>query len=171
MTIDNSLQGFSGQWLHEVLVIRVESEAAVAATRASDHPRMPQDTMLPCQRLSSASPRNSEPCALRVYVRADFKAELHAVNREVLFGFVELLAVLTERPSASARQIESLGIALRNQLHLCNLLRPHQVAPCGAGNGTKVPQALEIRVCRDILRDGFIVMSSFSRSCASQCLK
>ena len=63
----------------------------------------------------------------------DFKAELHAVNREVLFGFVELLAVLTERPSASARQIESLGIALRNQLHLCSLLRPHQV-PLSAFN-------------------------------------
>ena len=57
------------------------------------------------------------------------------MNREVLFGFVELLAVLTERPSAAARQLESLGIALRNQIHLCNLLRPHQVAPPAAPPG------------------------------------
>jgi mediator of RNA polymerase II transcription subunit 7 len=60
---------------------------------------------------------------------ADFKAELRRCNREILFGFIELLGALTERPSAYARQLEAVGIALRNQLHLCNLLLPHQV--CG----------------------------------------
>ena len=57
---------------------------------------------------------------------ADFKEEIKRCNREVLFGFIELLGALTDRPSSYARQLEAVGIALRNQLHLCNLLRPHQ---------------------------------------------
>ena len=65
---------------------------------------------------------------------ADFREELRRCNREILYGFIELLGALTERPSAYARQLEAVGIALRNQLHLCNLLRPHQACatpePC-----------------------------------------
>ncbi|GAB4818496.1 hypothetical protein N2152v2_005542 [Parachlorella kessleri] len=56
----------------------------------------------------------------------DFKGELLQLHRELLAGFLELLRVLTDRPSLYARQVESLGLLLRNFQHLLNAARPYQ---------------------------------------------
>ena len=58
---------------------------------------------------------------------ADFRKELGRLNREVLFGLLELVDALVQRPSAYARLVEGIGLALRNANFLLNLLRAHQV--------------------------------------------
>ena len=58
---------------------------------------------------------------------ADFRAELRRLNRELLFAFADMLGAISERPSQSARSVETVGILARNLQHLLNLLRPHQV--------------------------------------------
>lgn len=64
-------------------------------------------------------------------LRADFRAELRRLNRELLFAFADMLAAISERPSQSARSVETVGILARNLQHLLNLLRPHQVPAAG----------------------------------------
>ncbi|GBG64796.1 hypothetical protein CBR_g46752 [Chara braunii] len=59
-------------------------------------------------------------------VNVDFKKELKALNRELLFNFLELADVLVDRPSQYARRIEDIGLIFRNIHHLLNGLRPHQ---------------------------------------------
>lgn len=62
---------------------------------------------------------------------ADFRKELGRLSREALFGLLELVDALVERPSAYARLVENIGLALRNANFLLNLLRAHQVPrPC-----------------------------------------
>ncbi|CAD7700384.1 unnamed protein product [Ostreobium quekettii] len=56
----------------------------------------------------------------------DFKKELLKMNQEVLFAFLELISNLIERPTAYARQLEAIGVLLRNMHQLLNKLRPHQ---------------------------------------------
>ena len=58
---------------------------------------------------------------------ADFRKELGRLSREALFGLLELVDALVERPSAYARLVENIGLALRNANFLLNLLRAHQV--------------------------------------------
>ncbi|PSC76622.1 mediator of RNA polymerase II transcription subunit 7a-like [Micractinium conductrix] len=56
----------------------------------------------------------------------DFRGELLALHRELVAQVLELLAVLTDKPSMWARQVENTSAVLRNMQHLCNLLRPVQ---------------------------------------------
>lgn len=58
----------------------------------------------------------------------DFPGELRQLNRELLFSFVEMLSAVAERPSQSARSVETVGVLVSNIQHLLNLLRPHQAA-------------------------------------------
>jgi len=60
---------------------------------------------------------------------ADFGKELGRLNREALFGLLELVDTLVDRPSAYARLAENLGLVLRNAAYLLNLLRAHQAPP------------------------------------------
>ena len=54
------------------------------------------------------------------------KSQLRALNRELLFGYIELLSLLTTRPSGYARQLEAVGRVLRDMMALVGQLRPHQ---------------------------------------------
>ena len=56
----------------------------------------------------------------------DIKGQLLALHRELAVNFLELLEVLIERPSAYARQLENVGLVLRNMIYLANQLRPAQ---------------------------------------------
>jgi mediator of RNA polymerase II transcription subunit 7 len=56
----------------------------------------------------------------------DCRGQLLALHRELMVAFLELLAVLAEAPSGYARQVESVGLVLRNMLHVSNQLRPRQ---------------------------------------------
>lgn len=56
----------------------------------------------------------------------DAKTQLLGLHRELTVNFLELLEVLVERPSAYARQVENVGLVLRNMMHLANGLRPVQ---------------------------------------------
>ena len=56
----------------------------------------------------------------------DIKGQLLALHRELLVNFLELLEVLIERPSGYARQVENVGLVLRNMVHLSNQIRPMQ---------------------------------------------
>ncbi|KAK9821425.1 hypothetical protein WJX81_003367 [Elliptochloris bilobata] len=56
----------------------------------------------------------------------DFRKELGRLNREALFGLLELVDALVDRPSAYARLAENIGLTLRNANYLLNLLRAHQ---------------------------------------------
>lgn len=56
----------------------------------------------------------------------DIKGQLLALHRELAVTFLELLEVLIQRPSGYARQVENVGLILRNMIHLANLLRPAQ---------------------------------------------
>jgi mediator of RNA polymerase II transcription subunit 7 len=56
----------------------------------------------------------------------DFREELLSLHRELAVNYLELLAVLVEAPSSYARQLESVGLVLRNMLHLTNLARAVQ---------------------------------------------
>ena len=60
---------------------------------------------------------------------AAFGKELGRLNREALFGLLELVDTLVDRPSAYARLAENLGLVLRNAAYLLNLLRAHQARP------------------------------------------
>ena len=57
---------------------------------------------------------------------SDIKAQLLVLHRELAVNFLELLQVLIEKPSAYARQVENVGLVLRNMMHLANQLRPVQ---------------------------------------------
>lgn len=56
----------------------------------------------------------------------DFQGQLSALLRELRVAFLELLTVLIDAPSTYARQVESVGLILRNMQYLLNLLRPVQ---------------------------------------------
>eukprot|EP00252_Welwitschia_mirabilis_P022616 TRINITY_DN6170_c0_g4_i1.p1 TRINITY_DN6170_c0_g4~~TRINITY_DN6170_c0_g4_i1.p1 ORF type:complete len:171 (+),score=40.43 TRINITY_DN6170_c0_g4_i1:183-695(+) len=56
----------------------------------------------------------------------DYKKELKALNRELLFQMLELADVLVERPSQYARRVEDLALIFKNLFHLLNSLRPYQ---------------------------------------------
>jgi len=56
----------------------------------------------------------------------DFRGQLLALHRELVANVLELLAVLVDKPSGYARQVENVGLILRNMQHLANNLRPHQ---------------------------------------------
>ncbi|GMH32945.1 hypothetical protein BSKO_00779 [Bryopsis sp. KO-2023] len=56
----------------------------------------------------------------------DFKVELKKLNRETIFCFLELISVLISNPGGYARNLENLGVILRNVHQLLNLMRPHQ---------------------------------------------
>ena len=56
----------------------------------------------------------------------DFKSQLLVLHRELMAAFLELLAVLVNSPSEYARQVENVGLVLRNMLYLANQLRPQQ---------------------------------------------
>ena len=56
----------------------------------------------------------------------DYRAQLLALHKELVANFLELLVVLVERPSGYARQVENVGLVLRNMQYLANQLRPHQ---------------------------------------------
>ncbi|KAK9806166.1 hypothetical protein WJX72_003807 [[Myrmecia] bisecta] len=56
----------------------------------------------------------------------DFKGHLLKLNKELLFNFLELLDTLVDRPSAYARQVENLGLIMRNMHYLLNIMRSHQ---------------------------------------------
>lgn len=77
----------------------------------------------PCWRPSPPGPTTRPPAAL-----TDFKAELHKLNKSLLFLYVELLRVLVEAPSARATATTSIIHALQNMMHLTNLLRPYQAS-------------------------------------------
>ena len=66
----------------------------------------------------------------------DFRKELSRLNREALFGLLELVDTLVDRPSAYARLAENIGLVLRNANYLLNLLRAHQAR----GRRTCTPQ-------------------------------
>ena len=57
---------------------------------------------------------------------ADVKKELLKLHEELKLNIMELLDVLIERPSAYGRQVENVGLVLRNMMHLTNRLRPIQ---------------------------------------------
>ena len=56
----------------------------------------------------------------------DIKGQLLALHRELTVSFLELLEVLVDRPSGYARQVENVGLVLRNMIYLANQLRPAQ---------------------------------------------
>lgn len=56
----------------------------------------------------------------------DIKGQLLALHRELTVNILELLDVLVERPSGYARQVENVGLVLRNMMYLSNQLRPMQ---------------------------------------------
>ncbi len=66
-------------------------------------------------------------CLIWVLCRADFKKQLGRLNRELLFGYLDLLDCLVQRPSAYARAVENVGVGARNMAYLLNALRAHQV--------------------------------------------
>lgn len=57
---------------------------------------------------------------------ADVKGELLKLHKELKLNIIELFDVLIERPSAYGRQVENVGLVLRNMMHLTNVLRPIQ---------------------------------------------
>jgi mediator of RNA polymerase II transcription subunit 7 len=56
----------------------------------------------------------------------NIKEQLLALHRELAVSFLELLEVLVDRPSGYARQVENVGLVLRNMIFLANQLRPPQ---------------------------------------------
>lgn len=58
--------------------------------------------------------------------KINFREQLLMLHRELMASFLELLAVLVDAPSQYARQVETVGLVLRNMMHLTNQLRPHQ---------------------------------------------
>ena len=66
----------------------------------------------------------------------DYRGQLLALHRELTANFLELLSVLVDRPSGYARQVENVGLVLRNMAYLANQLRPHQA-------GATLVQALD----------------------------
>jgi mediator of RNA polymerase II transcription subunit 7 len=56
----------------------------------------------------------------------NIKKQLLALHRELTVSFLELLEVLVDRPSGYARQVENVGLVLRNMIFLANQLRPAQ---------------------------------------------
>lgn len=59
---------------------------------------------------------------------AAFKEELKALNRELLFQYIDLVDVLIKQPSSYARGVEAISTILRNMHFLLNTLRCHQVS-------------------------------------------
>lgn len=56
----------------------------------------------------------------------NIKEQLLALHRELTVNLLELLQVLVDRPSGYARQVENVGLVLRNMMFLANQLRPAQ---------------------------------------------
>jgi mediator of RNA polymerase II transcription subunit 7 len=93
--------------------------------------------------------------ALRPDGGVDLRAQLLALHRELAANFLELLAVLADRPSGYARQVEAVGLVLRNMQHLANQLRPPQAHAAlsealraQAGEGRAAGEALTAAVAR-----------------------
>jgi len=105
------------------LMVQPADAGGQAATPAA-HPRL----------LLTPAPR---PAAAAV-VGADFKGELHKLNKSLVFLYIELLHVLVEQPSARVPATTNVINTLQNMMHLANLLRPYQAraarqhAPLGA---------------------------------------
>lgn len=78
-----------------------------------------------CQLHAAARPALTAPH--RLPSPADFKAELRRLNQELLFLFLELLAVLASEPDNSARLLTGIKQLLLNMQFLINALRPVQV--------------------------------------------
>ena len=62
-----------------------------------------------------------------VPVCADFRGELQALNRELLFQYITAVQSLCDNPSNYSRMVESVGDIARNMHYLLNILRPYQV--------------------------------------------
>jgi len=54
------------------------------------------------------------------------RRELHKMNREIVFQYIDLMATLTESPGLYARKLEEVRTALMNMQYLLNTLRPAQ---------------------------------------------
>ena len=59
---------------------------------------------------------------------AAFKQELKALNRELLFQYIDLVDILVQQPSSYARGVEAISTIFRNMHFLLNTLRCHQVS-------------------------------------------
>lgn len=59
---------------------------------------------------------------------ADYKAELAALNKELIVQYVHFASTLVDRPSSYGRDVEAISVILRNMHFLLNCLRSHQVS-------------------------------------------
>jgi len=56
----------------------------------------------------------------------ELRRELHKMNREIVFQYMDLVGTLTESPGLYARKLEEVRTALMNMQYLLNTLRPAQ---------------------------------------------